>query len=198
MHLLENLRRRRHDTLAAHTANLEKNRQLHMRADEETMALRETITNAALSSMHHDILFSENILNSTRARGDILTSASTQLRRNTKIVKIRAKHALESREHIMEEIGQKKKHVETVVHLRSTLRADIDSALAQVLSLKDELSIYQNLEVYHSNHHRAHIAVGSEQPPPPGTRQDGKGIIYDECVALSWLADGSDFEGRSP
>ena len=162
-----------------------------MRADEDTISLRETIANAGQSSVHHDTLFRENIFNSTRARGDILASVSTQLRHDTNVVKIKAKHALESHQRIIDELRKKKERLENVVQLRFKLSANMDSTLARILSLKDELAIYQKLEVYHSN--RAHITGSSELPPLSRTGQDTKNSIDSQALALSPSVDDHDF-----
>ena len=167
-YLLESGRRERRDSLAKHVADLQKLHMLHVRADEETTTIRKAVTAAARSARCHDTRLRDRLLLSACTSDSIVATASTHLRHDTNAAQIKAKHALESRKRLTEAIQQKKSTVETIVHLHAKVSADVDITRAKLVSLRDELAIYQKLAIYQSKHHKICTAGVSKHRPTVG------------------------------
>jgi len=187
-YLLESGRRERRDSLAKHVADLQKLHMLHVRADEETTTIRKAVTAAARSARCHDTRLRDRLLLSACTSDSIVATASTHLRHDTNAAQIKAKHALESRKRLTEAIQQKKSTVETIVHLHAKVSADVDITRAKLVSLRDELAIYQKLAIYQSKHHKICTAGVSKHRPTVGdsTANIGNASSWVELATEDW------------
>ena len=79
------------------------------------------------------------------------------LRRGVNVIEVNAKHILQSRQSLAEDIFKRKTALQKAINFCSNTSANLDLACAKYATLQNELDVYQKLEVYRNNQQSLHL-----------------------------------------